>query len=139
MKALAFRLKPHQDLRYELDHFVIDCNIEAACIVTCVGSLSQAVFRLADQSIETQYEGPFEIVSLSGIMSRYGSHYHMAIADSQGQVLGGHVLQGCLIYTTAEIIVGILPQFSFCRELDAVTGYKELAIYPASLLSDTDQ
>jgi predicted DNA-binding protein with PD1-like motif len=127
MDTIALRLRPRQDLRAELDAFVRNQNLEAACILTCVGSLTEARLRLAGQSEATLYQGKFEIVSLTGVMSKYGSHYHMAIADSAGQTYGGHVLEGCLIYTTAEIIIGILP-FSFRRESDPETGYYELTI-----------
>jgi predicted DNA-binding protein with PD1-like motif len=131
MDTTALRLKPQQDLRAELDAFVCQQNLEAACIVTCVGSLTQARLRLAGQSGATLHQDKFEIVSLTGVMSRHGSHYHMAIADSAGRTYGGHVLTGCLIYTTAEIIIGILP-FQFRREPDPNTGYNELTIYPMS-------
>ena len=128
MNITALRLYPQQDLKAELEAFVQSQEIEAACIVTCVGSLTQAVLRFASQPNGTLLEGKFEVVSLTGVMSRHGSHYHMAIADPTGLTLGGHVMPGCLIYTTAEIIIGILPHLSFRRELDPVTTYRELAI-----------
>jgi predicted DNA-binding protein with PD1-like motif len=130
MQAVALRLKPQQDLKAELDAFVAQHDLEAACVLTCVGSLTQAVLRLANQPEGTVYEDKFEIVSLTGVMSRHGSHYHVAIADRTGRTYGGHLLAGCLIYTTAEIIIGILPNLSFRREYDPTTGYRELAISP---------
>jgi uncharacterized protein len=128
MDAIALRLSPQQDLKAELDAFALAQNLEAACIVTCVGSLTQAVLRLAGASEGTVYNGRFEIVSLVGTLSKHGSHYHGAIADSTGHITGGHILRGCLIYTTAEIVIGILPNLSFQRTYDAATGYRELAI-----------
>lgn len=129
MRVVALRLTPQQDLKAELDRYACQHNLEAACIVTCVGSLTQAVLRHANQSQETVYHGYFEIVSLTGMLSRHGSHYHIAIADSAGHTLGGHLLTGCLIYTTAEIVVGVLSDLSFRRELDPATGFKELTIH----------
>ncbi|WNZ21608.1 DNA-binding protein [Leptolyngbya sp. NK1-12] len=128
MHTVALRLKPQQDLRAELDQFVCQQGWEAACVVTCVGSLTEARLRLAGQSEATVYTGKFEIVSLTGVMSKYGSHYHIALADRSGQVWGGHLLTGCLIYTTAEIVIGVLPHLCFQREYDAATGFKELRI-----------
>lgn len=130
MMAIALRLSPQQDLKAELDALAIAQNLEAACILTCVGSLTRAVLRLAGQSEPTTYEGRFEIVSLVGLLSRHGAHYHMAIADPTGHTIGGHVLAGCQIYTTAEIVVGVMSQIRFRRELDPATGYRELAIEP---------
>ncbi|MBD3882575.1 DNA-binding protein [Phormidium tenue FACHB-886] len=129
MDAIALRLKPQQDLRVELEAFVQKQSIEAGYVITCVGSLTKAVLRLADQSAATQYEGKFEIVSLTGILSTQGSHCHIAIADPTGKTIGGHLMNGSLIYTTAEIVIGVLPNLSFKRELDPATGYRELTIY----------
>ncbi|NJL23077.1 MAG: DNA-binding protein [Leptolyngbyaceae cyanobacterium SM1_3_5] len=130
MEAIALRLKPQQDLKGELDDFVSKQQIEAACILTCVGSLSAANLRFASQPEGTVLSGKFEIVSLTGVMSMHGSHYHISIANSTGRTVGGHLLKGCSIYTTAEIIVGILPQYRFRREYDSASGFRELAIEP---------
>ena len=52
------------------------------------------------------YTGKFEIVSLTGTLSAGGSHHlHVAIADSTGAVFGGHLLAGCVVRTTAEIVL----------------------------------
>lgn len=143
INALAIRLKPQQDLKVELDLLTRKQDLAAACIITCVGSLAQATLRHANQPTGAVYQGPFEIVSLTGVMSIDGSHYHLSIADATGQIIGGHLLEGCLIYTTAEIVIGVLPHLSFRREYDASTGFKELAIYPGSTaslpLSKTDR
>lgn len=130
MQAVALRLTPRQDLKVELDQFALIQNLEAACIVTCVGSLTKAVLRLANQPHETLYEGYFEIVSLTGILSRHGSHAHISIADATGKTYGGHLLKGCEIYTTAELVIGVLPNLSFKRVYDSLTGYRELRIEP---------
>ncbi|GAB4460668.1 MAG: DNA-binding protein [Elainellaceae cyanobacterium] len=130
MTAIALRLLPQQDLKAELGALAIAQELEAACIITCVGSLTRAVLRLAGQSEPTQYDGRFEIVSLVGLLSRHGSHFHMAIADNTGHTFGGHVLAGCQVYTTAEIVIGVMSHTCFRRELDPATGYRELAIEP---------
>lgn len=129
MNVKVLRLTPQQDLKAELDAFARQSSLEAACIVTCVGSLSRAVLRFAGQSQASIREDKFEIVSLTGTLSQHGSHYHICLADSTGQTVGGHLLKGCLVYTTAEIVLGILPHLSFKREFDETTGYQELVVY----------
>ncbi len=128
--AIALRLHPQHDLKRELDAVVQRQQLSAACILTCVGSLTQVCLRFANQAHPTVQTGHFEIVSLTGVMSIHGSHYHMAIADASGGTRGGHVMPGCLIYTTAEIVVGVLPQLQFGRSLDPISGYRELKIEP---------
>ncbi|NEQ42665.1 MAG: DNA-binding protein [Leptolyngbya sp. SIOISBB] len=124
----CWRLSPGDDLKQSLQAFTESHAIAAGCILTTVGSLQQASLRFAGQEQATLLTDHFEIVSLVGTLAQSGLHLHMAIADSQGRTLGGHVMPGCLIYTTAEIVVGALSGLAFQRRLDDRTGYRELAI-----------
>ena len=112
----------------ELDRLIENHGVEAACILTCVGSLTTAVLRFANQQTSARLEGHFEIVSLTGVLSRHGSHYHIAIADERGTSYGAHLMDGCKVYTTAEIVIGIIPDYSFLRPFDRETGYPELEV-----------
>ena len=128
----ALRLRPGQDLRQELLAFVGARHLQAGAVVTGVGSLTVATLRLANQEGPTVYRGHFEIVSLVGTLSVHGSHLHLAVADSTGRTLGGHLLDGCRVYTTAEIVLAELPQLEFRREVDPTFGYQELVVRPAA-------
>lgn len=132
MQVFAVRLTPDQDLKVELDRIAAIRSIEAACVLTCVGSLRKAVLRYANQSNTVELAGFFEIVSLTGTFSRHGSHFHIAIADSDGKTWGAHLLEGSAIYTTAEIVIGILPGIHLLRTQDPRTGYPELEILAVS-------
>jgi predicted DNA-binding protein with PD1-like motif len=129
MEVYSFRLSPGQDLKKELDAFAREKNLQAAFIITCVGSLRKAVIRLADQPEATIREQKFEIVSLVGTLSPDGSHLHISLSDSTGATFGGHLMNGCEIYTTAEIVIGEAKNLQFRRELDPQTTYKELKVY----------
>ncbi|HWQ46010.1 MAG TPA: PPC domain-containing DNA-binding protein [Longilinea sp.] len=124
----AFRLHPGDDLRDSLEALALQMQWEAACILTCVGSLRQATLRLANQNKYSNFQGYFEIVSLTGTLSLHGSHYHISISDSTGRTIGGHLVAGCLIYTTAEIVIGVLPGYRFTRPVDPQTTYDELLV-----------
>ena len=132
LKTYALRLKPGDDLRQQLTAFVQQNHIAAGMMLTCVGSLTVATLRLANQEGPTVYNGHFEIVSLVGTLSTNGSHLHLAVSDSTGRTIGGHLLDGCRVYTTAEIVLGELPQLEFRRETDATFGYQELVVRPAA-------
>jgi uncharacterized protein len=129
MEVKVIRLRPEQDLKKELEKFVTENRIQAGVLLSCVGSLQMTNLRFANQPKGTAFEGKQEIVSLVGTLGLSGSHLHLSIADSTGKTIGGHLLEGCLIYTTAEIAIGILPQLRFERELDSLSTYKELSIY----------
>ena len=106
MKTITMRLKPGQDLLLEMDRLARERKLEAACVVTCVGSLTTAVLRYANQSHTDTLTGHFEIVSLTGTLSIHGSHYHISISDETGKTIGAHLMEGCRVYTTAEIVIG---------------------------------
>lgn len=124
----AFRLKPGQDLRKEIEAFVQKENILAGWIITGVGSLTQTNLRFANQPDGTRSNGHFEIVSLTGTISTSGSHLHMSVSDSLGRTIGGHLLNENIIYTTAEIVIGESKTLVFSREKDGTTAWEELQV-----------
>ena len=123
-----FRLTPGQDLRQEIQKYVNEKNIKAGWINTCVGSLTSYAIRFANQAASSLDTGHFEIISLAGTVSMNGSHIHVCISDSAGKTLGGHLSDGCLIYTTAEIVLSSSDELEFVREPDKQSGWKELRI-----------
>ena len=129
LQVEVLRLNPGDDLRAALDaafrKFESD-GIHAASVISSVGSLSVAVLRYAAEPVGTVIAGPLEMISLSGTLSRNGPHLHSSVADSNGKVLGGHVMPGCTVRTTAEIVLALFPQWAFTREQDAQTGFMEL-------------
>ena len=124
----AVRLLPGEDLIGALKSFCHKEQIHAGCIISCVGSLHPATLRLSNHTSGTVYDTPQEILSLSGTVSTNGCHLHMGISDGHGHVYGGHVLPGCTIYTTAEVIIGALPELTFQRMPCELSGYNELNI-----------
>lgn len=126
----ALRLKPGQDLRVELEKFAKLRGVRAGYIITCVGSLNHATLRLANQSELSRFEGKLEIVSLVGTLAPDGPHLRLSVSDNTGKTIGGHLVEGCPIYTTAEIIIGEAEDLQFTREQDAASGYQELKIRP---------
>jgi len=62
----------------------------------------------------------------SASLSADGPHLHASVADEAGLVCGGHVMLGCTVRTTAEIVLALLPGWEFARQDDAATGFKEL-------------
>jgi uncharacterized protein len=128
MVVETIRLKPSEDLYEGLNGFLVREKIEAAFVITCVGSLKEVNIRYANQETYTSLSGHFEILSLVGTLSINGTHLHITVADGEGNCKGGHLSNGSKIYTTAEIVIGILPNVSYLRELDSTYGYKELVV-----------
>lgn len=129
MRNYTFRLSPGQDLYNSIEMFVQDRKIEAGCLLSGVGSLTHATLRFANQEIHNEEIGHFEIVSLTGTVSLHGSHLHLSVSDNQGRTVGGHLVPGCIIYTTAEIVILAFDDVVYKREFAQDSGYDELVVY----------
>ena len=125
----AFRLTCGNDLRKSIEDYCRASGIKAGAVVTAVGCLYRAVVRLADGSTRKQFDGHYEIVSLVGTIAENGCHLHISFSDENGQTYGGHLCYGCLVNTTAEVVVRSLDhRYRFHREFDESTGYDELVV-----------
>jgi predicted DNA-binding protein with PD1-like motif len=129
MRNYTFRLKPGQDLFVSIESLVGEENIQAGCVLSGVGSLTHAKLRLADREYLSEYDGHFEIVSITGTVSIHGSHLHISVADEDGKTIGGHLESGCKIYTTAEIVLAIFDDVVYRREFAEDSGYEELVVF----------
>ena len=129
MKNYTFRLKFGQDLFDAIESFVEEKHIEAGCVLSGVGSLTHFTLRFANQEVHEEGDGHFEIVSITGTVSIHGSHLHISISDERGQTLGGHLVSGCVIYTTAEIVLAEFEDVIYKREHAPDSGYDELVVY----------
>jgi uncharacterized protein len=134
MHAHAFRLPPGADLKVELARFAEAHSLRAGCILSCAGSLSRARLRMPGAVGEPEafrtFDEPMEIVSLTGTISPDGLHVHISLARRDGVCVGGHLTGGCIVHTTAELVIGELPDVEFRRAPDAATGYAELTVAP---------
>ena len=121
----ATRLAPGDDLRAALEELKLDNG--GAAILTCVGSLSKTRLRMAGAEDIWLSEEPVEIVSLVGTLSQDGVHLHLSVSLPTGEVIGGHIMPGTIVRTTAEIVVAHLGGARLVRRMDNHTGFKELS------------
>lgn len=122
----VLRLTPGADVRAALNAWCTANGIAAAALVSAVGSLSRAAIRFAGRNDAHDAVGDLEVCSLSGTLSKHGMHLHLTASDAQGQVIGGHVLDGCTVRTTLELVVQEVDGVELLRTLDPATGFAEL-------------
>lgn len=130
MQNWVLRLSPGVDPVEALLDACKENGWTAAFVISGIGSLASAKLRFAAQPEASDIAGPLELVSLSGTLSLDGPHLHAAVADSEGNVFGGHLRPGSRVRTTAEILVAVLPDVVFRRRADPRTGYRELVVEP---------
>jgi predicted DNA-binding protein with PD1-like motif len=132
MRTIALRFAPGTDLRSALETVLAQHGAQAGYVMQAIGSLSAARIRFAGRDDLAELNGDLELLTLGGSLSPDGVHLHLSVADAQGRVTGGHMGTGCIVRTTAEVLVALLPEYRFSRTPDARTGYSELTVEPAT-------
>jgi predicted DNA-binding protein with PD1-like motif len=130
VRTIAFRLRPGDDLRAGIEAAARGAGLRAPLVLTCVGSLSRAALRPAGVDRTDHVDGDLEIVSLVGTLSEDGPHLHLAVSDNTGHMTGGHLQEGSVVRTTAEVVLGELEDVVFRRPIDPETTWDELVIEP---------
>ena len=128
LQTLPLRLNPGDDLRAAVVAALLASGHGAGFVLQGIGSLSVAQLRYAGVARPAELHGDLEILTLAGSISADGAHLHMSVSGAQGRVFGGHVSPGCMVRTTAELLLALLPGRRFTREPDPQTGYPELKI-----------
>jgi uncharacterized protein len=128
IRPLPLRFAAGTDLRAALAAILAEQNCEAGFVLQAIGSLSTARIRFAGKDTIDELHGDLEILTLAGSLSTDGVHLHISVSDAVGRVTGGHMGEGCIVRTTAEVLVGLLTGHRFTRAHDAQTGYPELVI-----------
>ena len=127
MKTHVFRLRRGTDLLKALQEYARTRRIAAGTVVSGVGCVTRARVRDASGVTVRELDEPLEIVSLMGTLSVARTHLHIALAREDLTVLGGHLMEGCIVNTTAEVVLLELDGVRFGAEWDGETGYDELA------------
>ncbi|PFG58282.1 hypothetical protein ATG66_0824 [Vibrio sp. ES.051] len=129
IQIIATRLTQGMDLKQTLAQLVQKHDIKAGSIASCVGCVSDLKLRLAGAQSTLFKQEPFEIVSVMGTLTPEHQHIHISVSDRNGQVFGGHLMEGTIIDTTAELIIHSYSELLFTRAMDTSTGYTELQIH----------
>lgn len=126
MRIICKRLHRGDDLLASIRTIAQAEKIDAGVVLSGVGCVSRARVRDASGVNVRELNRHFEIVSLNGTVSQTRCHLHIALSDESLATVGGHLLEGCIINTTCELIIGVLDGVRFDTEQDAQTGYDEI-------------
>ena len=126
MKTVCRRLHRGDDLLLSIRTLCEREKIDAAVVLSAVGCVSRAVLRDAGGVNLRSVDEPCEIVSLNGTASRTRCHLHLALSREDLSTIGGHMMPGCIVNTTCELVLGVLEHMRFDVEQDVQTGYDEL-------------
>ena len=128
MNEIVFRLQRGEDLLLGIRAAAERHRLTAAYVGCCVGCVHRARVRDAGGVTLREIDENMEIVSLTGTVSQERCHLHVAFSKEDLSTVGGHLAVGCIVNTTAEIVLCPLPKYRFGSVFDEATGYHELEI-----------
>ena len=120
------RLRRGDDLMLSIRELCREKNIAAGVVLSAVGCISQGRVRDASGVTIRDITEHCEIVSLDGTVSAQRCHLHISLSREDLSTSGGHLVSGCIINTTCELVIAELPGVRFDVEEDPETGYDEL-------------
>ena len=126
MRTICKRLRRGDDLLLSIRRIAEEENLRAAVVLSAVGCVSCA--RLRDASGRNIRELPehFEIVSMTGTVSAVRCHLHVALSGEDLSTVGGHLVPGCIVNTTCELVLLEMEDAEYRVEQDPETGYDEI-------------
>lgn len=126
MKTICCRLHRGDDLLLSLQRLARENEVRAGVVLSGVGCVLRARVRDAGGVDIRDIDEPCEIVSLTGTVSVERCHVHIALSREDLTTLGGHLVEGCIINTTCELVLLELPDWRYGVEQDDETGYDEI-------------
>lgn len=124
-KIVCKRLRRGQDLLEEIKALAREEKLRGAVVLSAVGCVSQARVRDASGVNVREIGEHCEIVSLMGTVSAARCHLHVALSREDLTTLGGHLMPGCIVNTTCELVL-METGYTYGVEFDEETGYKEI-------------
>ena len=124
-RMICRRLRRGADLLESIRGIAREEHLQGAVVLSAVGCVGRARVRDASGVTARQIEEPCEIVSLMGTVSVARCHLHISLSREDLSTLGGHLMTGCIINTTCELVL-METGWRYGLEDDPETGYNEI-------------
>jgi len=133
-RVVVAKLAPGEDLLRSIERIAVAEKVSSAS-VEAIGTLDEA--RMAFFGKEghelIEFTGRLELVSCLGnvCVKEDGAsmvHLHAVVSDVNGHCLGGHVLEGCKIAATAEVVIREIRGIKMERVVEKETGRLSLRL-----------
>jgi len=125
---IVARLKTGEDYHKSLVKIAQKYQLKAGFVLNSVGMMKDielGFFQGKGKYRANKFAGPMEVTSIQGNFALMGkelkTHFHINLADQNGQVHGGHFTKG-IVHVTAEVLILKLDQAKMTRKIEKDTG-----------------
>ena len=125
-KTIMGRINKDEDLLLAINSFLLENKIKAGKIEG-IGAIQRGNIGFYNQDTkkyQTINIEPMEIVSLIGNVSlkegKPFAHCHISLADENGDIKGGHLMEECIVFAF-EFIVTVFEGTALIRGFDEAT------------------
>ena len=148
-RVLTIRMAPGDDLFGTTLKICEERGVKAGVILSAAASLQKAVLRNVwkfpdpfpitnDCRIFTPLNGPLELLQMSGNITQteagepyLHAHVTISLGRPEATCFGGHLVEGCTIFSTCELMIAELEDVALMRVMDKHTQVSE--VYGVSL------
>jgi predicted DNA-binding protein with PD1-like motif len=143
-RVLAIRMAPGDDLFGTTLKICKERGVRAGVILSAAASLQKAVLRNVWQfpdpfpitdacRIFTPVQGPLELLQMSGNITQteagepyLHAHVTISLGRPEATCFGGHLVEGCAIFSTCEMVIAEMADIAFMRIMDKHTRVGEV-------------
>ena len=126
-ETIMGRIKKDADLLFEINSFLLNNEIKAGKIEG-IGAIQKGQVGFYNQETKEYQtitiDKPMEIVSLIGNVSlkegKPFAHCHISLADENGNIKGGHLMEGCVVFAF-EFVITVFDGSALVRGFDEET------------------
>jgi predicted DNA-binding protein with PD1-like motif len=133
-RVIFAKMEPGEDVLGAIEDVARKHGVQSGQL-SLIGAISQAKLgyyhRESAKYRDFTVDEDVEVVSCIGDISTHEGnlvvHAHMIVADEKGKCWGGHLLSGCTVSVTIELVI-IETEIELIRKRDDVTGLNLLHI-----------
>ena len=126
-RVVVARLEPGEDILKSIEKIIQTQSIISGHL-SLIGAVSKVHLGYFNREENTYrdfaVEEDLEIVSCVGNIAKHEKghivHAHLVASDANGKCYGGHLMEGCVVSVTIEVVITEFPKMA--RTRDAATG-----------------
>ena len=132
------RIQPGEELFSSVYRICEEHGIQSGAVVGCIGSLTKTTYtyvaEIEDSPLGIGYletkvlHRPTELLSAQGTIGRnkdtnqLDMHMHALMIDTDAKITAGHLLPGCIVCATIEMVIAVAQDGSIVRGMDPALG-----------------